>query len=129
MAGILNKHNNVLLENSLSSHREEDDYGGYSNLRDEVSNCDTEDSTFLNEDDSVVEEENGNKLFGDDWEWGQWTAIGDDDDDIPGPPMNDSYNGRHGFKPKIASCFDTILQCVFNYTAMNCEFFQRLSCQ
>ena len=44
----------MLLENSIPSHREEDDDGDYSRLSDEGSNCDMEDSEFMNGDDMGV---------------------------------------------------------------------------
>ena len=56
----------------------------------------------------------------------QWNTI-DDNAGVPGPPMNDRYRRIHGFKPMVSELFDTILQCVFNFTAINHGLFQIIS--
>ena len=48
LAGILHKHIKVMLEDSITSHREEDDDRDNSKLSDKSINFDTEDSTFVN---------------------------------------------------------------------------------
>ena len=82
----------------------------------------------MDENDTGVEDDNDNNFLGDNWEWYQQAPIVDDYD-VPIPPMNDCYNGRHGLKPMVASRFDTIILCVFRCSATNREFFQILSCQ
>ena len=61
-----------------------------------------EDSEFDNGYDTGVEKADDNNFFVGDWEWDQWTPIGDDDD-VPEPPTNDCYNGRQGLKPRVAA--------------------------
>ena len=78
-----------MLENYIHIHRKEDDDEGCSSLSDEDWKFDMEDSSFVNGDDTRVEEDDDNNLLGNDWEWYQWNVIGDDDG-VPGPPMNDS---------------------------------------
>ena len=82
----------------------------------------------MDENDTGVEDDKDNNFLGDNWEWYQQAPIVDDYD-VPIPPMNDRYNGRHGLKPMVSSRFDTIILCVFSCSATNREFFQILSCQ
>ena len=128
MFGVLNESKNVLLENYIPSHWEENYYEGYSKLINEGINCDMQDSEFMNGDDTGVEDDDDNNFLGENWEWDQWAPIVDDYD-VPIPPMNDRYSERNGLKPMVASIFDSILQSVFRCTATNHELFQILSCQ
>ena len=64
----------------------------------------------------------------DDWNWNNWKNI-DDDESITGPPENDRYNGPHGLKAGIPTSFPTILQCIFQTTALSRSLFQRLTSQ
>ena len=128
MAGILHENRNVLLENSIPSHREEDDYGGYYICSDKGENFDTKDSEFMNGYDTVVEDNDYNNFLGDDWEWDQWTTIGDYDG-VPGPPMNYHYNERCVLTQRFSEISDTLIQCVFKCTSVICEFFQIIACQ
>ena len=57
-------------------------------MTDRVISCDIDYSVFFNGDNTLVEEDDDNKLFGDDWEWVKFTCI-DDHDDAPGPPLSD----------------------------------------
>ena len=52
-----------------------------------ITNFDMEDSEFSNVDDTGVEDDDDDNFMGDDWEWDQWTTIGDNGS-APGPPMN-----------------------------------------
>ena len=51
------------------------------------------------------------------------------DDAIEGPEEYDHYNGKHGLKDGIGDSFETVLQCIFQTTAMNRDFFKRLASQ
>ena len=53
----------MLLESSIPSHWEEDHYGGYSRLSDEGINFDTEDSEFMNGNDTWVEDDDDNNFL------------------------------------------------------------------
>ena len=57
----------------------------------------------------IVKEDDDKNFFCGDWEWYQWTPIGNNYDDVPVPTINDRYNGRHEFQPMVAECVDTIL--------------------
>ena len=60
------------------------------------------------------------------WKWDRWEDIGIDDD-IPGPELVDPYNGPHGLRPGISTSFTTVLQCIFVCSAMDQDFFKRLT--
>ena len=77
MAGILHENINMLLENYIPSHREQDDDGGYSIFSDRGESFDTKDNEFMNGDDMGGEDDDYNNFLGDDQEWDQWTTIGD----------------------------------------------------
>ena len=47
-----------------------------------------------------------------------------DDDYIPGQIEDDHYNGPHGLKEGIEKSFDMVLQCIFETTSMNIDFFK-----
>ena len=110
MAVILHENINVTQEKYTPSNREQDNDGDYYILSNKVSIYDMEDREFVNGYDMGMEGDYDNIFFGNDWEEDQWTTIGDDDG-VTGPPMNDHYNGRHGFKPRVTACLDTIIQC------------------
>ena len=65
----------------------------------------------MNVDHTVVEEDDKNNLLGDDWEWDQWTNIGDDDS-VTEPPTKYHCNGINGLEIRVSESFDTIIQCV-----------------
>ena len=110
ISGILHENSNVLLEHSINCNIEEYDDGYNSILSEDGSNCDTKDSEFVNRYETAVEEDYEKNFSRDDWEWDKWTPIGDDD------AIHDFYNVINVLKPKIAACFDTIIQCVFECT-------------
>ena len=102
-------------------------------LSDEYSNCDMEDTAFppSEHDDEGVKEndifyendEENNEIYfiSEEWNWDSWVTI-DDDEDIPGPPDVDPYNGGHNLKEGVADSFETVLACIFNTTAMDRDF-------
>ncbi len=93
------------------------------------SNCDIEESAFMGDrgDNDSVEEEDVDYIY-DGWVWNKWEEIGDDDE-IPGPKKDDHYNGHHGLKEGVGEKFTKILQCIFETTCMNRDFFKRLTAQ
>ena len=109
-------------------------------LSDEDSNCDMEDTAFppAEHDDEGVKEndifyendEENNEIYfiSEEWNWDSWVTI-DDDEDIPGPPDVDPYDGGHSLKDGVADSFETVLACIFNTTAMDRDFFKRLAAQ
>ena len=118
MAGILHQNINVMLENSKPSHIEGvDNEDGY-DISDKGGNFNIEDGESVNGNDTGVEYYYDNNFFGSYWDWNHWTPIVDDDA-VSVPPINDSYNGRNGLKPRDVTYFDTIILCVFKFTAMN----------
>ena len=126
MPGVLYENINVLLEKSIHIYIEDDDYGDDSIFNDDGIYCDIEDSTFMNRYDTGVGKYYDNNFFGSCCKWYKWTFIGDDDD-VTGPPMNDNYNGRCGFKPGVAALFDHILNFLLKCTVINNELFQILA--
>ena len=62
------------------------------------------------------------------WKWEKWETIGDDES-IQGPPEDNHYDGPHGLRDGISNRFRTVLECVFQTTAMEPSFFQRLASQ
>ena len=76
----------------------------------------------------LVDTEDENDYMSKEWTWISWRDIGEDEE-IPGPPENDQYNGPHGLKKVIGDRFDTVLQCTMNTTTMNLKFFERLAAQ
>ena len=51
------------------------------------------------------------------------------DDTIVGPEEHDHYNRKHGLKDGVGDSFETVLQCIFQTTAMNRDFFKRRASQ
>ena len=105
-----------------------------SDSSDEDSQCDVNDSAFFtnvsNEENDVEEYENEKEIdvLDENWKWNQWEKI-NDDETIPGPFEDDHYSGPHGLNPVYTLSFQTILQCIFNTTAMDRNFFKRLCSQ
>ena len=60
--------------------------------------------------------------------WNKWEGIGDNDD-VVGPIESDHYNGSHGLKAGVENSFQTVLQCVFQTTPLDRDFFKRLATQ
>ena len=56
--------------------------------------------------------------MGKEWAWNSWRDIGEDEE-IPGQPENDRYNGAHDLKKDIGNRFDTVLQSIMNTTALS----------
>ena len=71
------------------------------------------------------DDDNENVYLGDEWQWNQWEPH-NIDDDIEGPNKGDRYEGPHGLRKNISKRFCTVLQCLFETTAMNRGFFVRL---
>ena len=69
----------MLLENSIPSHREEDNDGGDFILSDEGSNYDMEDNKLVNGDDMGLEGDYDKEFFSDDLEWYKWNNIVEDE--------------------------------------------------
>ena len=63
--------------------------------------------------------------LGNEWQWNQWEHH-NIDDEIEGPKEDDRYEGPHGLKPNVGKRFCTVLQCLFETTAMDRGFFVRL---
>ena len=135
LSGILNENVNVdpTVDELATSNQDGDECNSES---DDGSNCDIEESAFVI-DGGVDEDVDISKVdateedvdyIGDGWLWNKWEEIGDDEE-IPGPKEDDHYNGRHGLKEGIGAKFSTILQCIFETTCMNRDFFKRLSAQ
>ena len=73
----------------------------------------------------IQDDEPETKYLGDNWEWNCWEEH-DIEKDIPGPKEHDHYNGLHGLRKGVGRRFHTILQCLFETTAMDRSFFLRL---
>ena len=71
------------------------------------------------------DDDNENVYLGDEWQWNQWEPH-NIDDDIEGPNKGDRYEGPHGLRKNISKRFCTVLQCLFETTAMDRGFFVRL---
>ena len=84
-----------------------------------------EDSLHLVVSDTEIEEEEEKKYLGDEWEWNCWEKQ-PVEEEIIGPKEYDHYSGAHGLKANIGTRFYTVLQCLFETTAMNRSFFLRL---
>ena len=109
---------------------------------DEGSECDVLDSAFdqvapheLNAEEVISPNENTtdeddieNLYLGGSWKWNNWEPH-DIDDSIDGPTEHDHYSGPHGLKPNMCRRFFTVLQCLFETTAMDRDFFVRLCCE
>ncbi len=63
--------------------------------------------------------------LGNEWQWNQWEHH-NIDDEIEGPKEDDRYEGPHGLKLSIGKRLYTVLQCLFETTAMDRVFFVRL---
>ena len=73
-----------------------------------------------NHDDEIEKE-----YLGDGWDWNHWEEH-TIEEELEGPKEYDHYSGPHGMKPNIGKKFYTVLQCLFETTAMNRSFFLRL---
>ena len=60
--------------------------------------------------------------------WNKWEEIRDDDD-VGGLFETNHYNGSHSLKAGITNSFQTVLQCVFQTSPLNRDFFKRLATQ
>ena len=69
-----------------------------------------------------------NLYLGDGWKWNNWEPH-NIDDKIKGPTEHDHYSGPHGLKPNVSKRFLTVLQCLFETTAMDRDFSVRLCCE
>ena len=58
-----------------------------------------------------------------DWKWKSWEEAGDYEE-IQGLPKNDHYNGARLIKPGAKNIFNTVVLCVFEFTAINQYFFK-----
>ena len=128
----------IMHERNLSSHAsqvqvlvQKEDADEESNS-DEDSNYDINDCAFLDAEetpdihDEPSDGEEEINVMGPGWKWDRWEDIGIDDD-IPGPELVDPYNGPHGLRPGISTSFTTVLQCIFVCSAMDQDFFKRLT--
>jgi hypothetical protein len=70
-----------------------------------------------------VDNEEEANFMGEDWEWNNW-APHDVSQEIPGPKIEDKYNGPHGLEDGVENKFTTALQCVMECTTMDREFFK-----
>ena len=99
--------------------------GNNNNSDDSASNdgshCDMEESAFHIDPVEEDQDEDNVDIFGRDWSW-NWEKL-EVDDVIEGPEEHDHYNGRHGLKDGVGESFETVLQRIFQTTAMNYDFF------
>ena len=107
----------------------EDDSDKESSSSSKTSESDTiserDNSVFDDSKAQVNDDENENAYLGDEWQWNQWEPH-NIDDDIEGPNKGDRYEGPHGLRKNISKRFCTVLQCLFETTAMDRGFFIRL---
>ena len=134
LSGILSvtRQNTTHINDDNSSNGSESD-------SDEGSTCDMETSAFFDSinaeaDDKEpnleedVEGEDDIDYILKDMLWNKWEGIGDNDD-VVGPIESDHYNGSHGLKAGVENSFQTVLQCVFQTTPLDRDFFKRLATQ
>ena len=139
LSGILfePQFNNEAINNIDQNTNTQDKSDDDSSISDDGSNYDLDCSAFDDGEESNEIENNMDinsrekeftNYMSDDWNWNNWKNI-DDDESITGPPENDRYNGPHGLKAGIPTSFPTILQCIFQTTALSRSLFQRLTSQ
>ena len=75
-------------------------------------------STKIGEDDEKV-------YLGEEWQWNKWEEH-DIDTGIEGPKEDDNYLGPCGLKSGVSKNFVTVVQCLFQTTAINQNFFVRI---
>ena len=63
--------------------------------------------------------------LGEEWQWNNWEEH-DIDTEIEGPVEDDHYSGPCGLKSGVSKKFVTVVQCLFQTTAINRNFFVRL---
>ena len=131
LAGILTVGNN-----NSGTGNDENGSSDEDSESDEGSQCDVETSAFFDPRNDSIDEQEPNlrnteeeiNYMTNDWLWNKWEAIGNNDE-VQGPIENDHYNGDHGLKPGVGNSFQTVLQCIFITTPLNCAFFKRLATQ
>ena len=106
----------------------DDSDGGDKIISDDGSDYSLDDCAFSEGGSSDRESDGEDEMnvMGPGWKWDQWQDIGPNDE-VPGPPISDPYNGPHGLLPGVTKSFTTILQCIFVCTAMDEAFFKRLA--
>ena len=88
-----------------------------------------EDSSFVVDNEDITnlpEEEDKRKFMSEDCKCESWEEVGDDEE-IQEPPENNNYNGPYGLKPGVANRFNTVIQCIFGFTANN-QYFSKTCC-
>ena len=78
-----------------------------------------------NQNNTEVEDKADKPYLSNEWEWNKWETH-DINTNIPGPEEHDRYDGPHGLKPNISKRFCTVLQCLFETTAIDRKFFLRV---
>ena len=111
--------------------------GTTSSSSDDSTHCDMNESAYVltnvdeNAEDLIQSPEHNNTEVEDkadkpylsnEWEWNKWETH-DINSNIPGPEEHDRYDGPHGLKPNISKRFCTVLQCLFETTAIDRKFF------
>ena len=103
---------------------------------DEDSECDVMDTAFApipeNIEDRIqpdvstkTSDEDEKDYLGDEWQWNNWEEH-DIETEIEGPKEDDHYSGPHGLKNGVSKKFVTVVQCLFQTTAINRNFFVRI---
>ena len=80
---------------------------------------------FTNQNNTEVEDKADKPYLSNEWEWNKWETH-DINTNIPGPEEHDRYDGPHGLKPNISKSFCTVLQSLFEITAIDKKFFLRV---
>ena len=115
-------------ESSLEGEQSSDD--------DEDSECNVMDSAFepipTNIEDRIQPDTNTKTgeddemdYLGEEWQWNNWEEH-DIDTEIEGPKEDDHYSGPSGLKSGVSKKFVTVVQCLFQTTAINRNFFVRI---
>ena len=149
LSGILEEENDSDYDSTNDEHNEKESSvpenvsNTDSSSGEEGSECDVFDSAFdqvarhdsdleegrTSPNKSTTDEEDIENLYlGGNWKWNNWEPH-DIDEEIEGPTEHDHYSGPHGLKPNICKRFFTVLQCLFETTAMDRDFFVRLCCE
>ena len=78
-------------------------------------------SDFVVDDEEITnfyQEEDENNFMIKYYKWLSWQEVGYDEE-IQGPPDIDHYNVLHDLKTSVENIFNTVLCCIFKYTAIN----------
>ena len=82
----------------------------------ELNNAASDEEDVIDETDNFYE-----TILSDEWEWEELTPT----TDIPAIP--DHYISPHGLKPGVEKRFNTVLECIFETSGMDMDYFRHIT--